>query len=265
VPARPRCLTGGPRLSALTRVPSLPLSLSLPRGPGLSRVVPLARAPLSLCPAGPTYQLVPNLPPTFPRRGRAHRAISGHLRTSSPLLSPAPRSPNFADTLTGCSCNLRPQPNPLALSLALRARPESSATAHRRLSSVLRPSSSPRPVCCLGEFHLAVSYSGHPLVCLVCTHRSVCCAAGDPPSSTQGSIAPHRSPSAPEFALEVSTLPMPLFRQVSPQSPRNCSPELVAPPRDFSHHGLRSLTPPCQFYAHGRVRRVDLNVPDPFP
>jgi hypothetical protein len=58
---------------------------------------------------------------------------------------------------------------------------------------------------------------------------------------------------------------MPLFRQVSPQSPRNCSPELVAPPRDFSHCGLRSLAPPCRFCAHGRVRRVALNVPDHLP
>jgi hypothetical protein len=49
-----------------------------------------------LYPADPTCQLVPNLPPMFPRRGRAHdRAISGHLRTSSPLLSPAPYSPSF--------------------------------------------------------------------------------------------------------------------------------------------------------------------------
>jgi hypothetical protein len=51
---------------------------------------------------------VPNLSPTFPRRGRAHdRAFSGHLRTSSPLLSPAPRSPISP-------AHLCPQPNPLA-------------------------------------------------------------------------------------------------------------------------------------------------------
>jgi hypothetical protein len=56
--------------------------------------------PLSLCPADPTCQLVPNLPPTFPRRGRAHdRAISSHLSTFSSLLSPAPRSPTFPHSL----------------------------------------------------------------------------------------------------------------------------------------------------------------------
>jgi hypothetical protein len=103
------------------------------------------------------------------------------------------------------------------------------------------------------------------LVCPVHAHRSVSCAVGAPPPSARGSIAPRRSPSIPGFALEVSTLPMPLFSQVSPQSPRNCSPELVAPPQDFSHRGLCSLAPPCRFCVHCRVRRVTLNMPDPFP
>jgi hypothetical protein len=76
---------------------------------------------------------------------------------------------------------------------------------------------------------------------------------------------PRCSPSVPEFALKVSTLPMPLFRQVSRSRsrPRHCSTELVAPPRDFSHRDLRSLAPSCR--AHGRVRRVTLNVSEPFP
>jgi hypothetical protein len=76
---------------------------------------------------------------------------------------------------------------------------------------------------------------------------------------------PRGSPNVPEFVLEVSILPMPLFRQVSPQRPRSCSPELAAPPQNLFHRGLRSLAPPCRFYAHGRVRRVALNVSDPFP
>jgi hypothetical protein len=76
---------------------------------------------------------------------------------------------------------------------------------------------------------------------------------------------PRHSPSVSEFAVEVSTLPMPLFCQVSRSRPRNCSSELVAPPLDFSHRGLRFLAPPCRFCAHGRVRRVTLNVSDPFP
>jgi hypothetical protein len=83
---------------------SLPVSLSRPRvlslspsrcpvGQACRHRSSCTRAHFSLCPADPTCQLVPNLPPTFPRRGRAHdRTIFGHLRTSSPLLSPAPRS-----------------------------------------------------------------------------------------------------------------------------------------------------------------------------
>jgi hypothetical protein len=103
------------------------------------------------------------------------------------------------------------------------------------------------------------------LVCPIRAHQSISCAAGAPLPSTRGSIAPCRSPSVSEFALEVSTLSMPLFRQVSPQNPHNCSSELVAPPQDFSHRGLRSLVPPCRLCAHGCVRRVALNVPHPFP
>jgi hypothetical protein len=76
---------------------------------------------------------------------------------------------------------------------------------------------------------------------------------------------PRRSPSVLEFALEVSNLPMPLIRQVPHQSPRNCSPKLAAPPRNLFHCDLRSLAPPCRFYAHGCVRRDVLNVSGPFP
>jgi hypothetical protein len=167
---------------------------------------------------------------------------------------------------------LRPQPNPLALSLALHARPESSATAHRRLSAILQPSSSPRPVCCLGEFRLTVSYSGHPLVfpSPLWFARSALTGAfltQLEPRRCRPEAPSHlrHSPSVPEFALEVSTLTMPLFRQISPQRPCNCSPVLAAPPRNLFHRGLRSLAPPRRFCTHGRVRRVALNVSDPFP
>jgi hypothetical protein len=76
---------------------------------------------------------------------------------------------------------------------------------------------------------------------------------------------PRHSPSVPEFALEVSNLPMPLIRQVSPQSPRNFSPELAAPPRNLLHCGLCSLALPYRFCAHGGVCRDVLNVSGPFP
>jgi hypothetical protein len=75
-------------------------SLSLPRGPGLSAPSSSTHAHFSLCLTDPTCQLVPNLPPTIPRRGRAHdRVISGHLRMSPPLLSPASCSPTFLRSL----------------------------------------------------------------------------------------------------------------------------------------------------------------------
>jgi hypothetical protein len=130
----------------------------------------------------------------------------------------------------------------------------------------------PCPVQCHGELRLAVSYSGHPSVCPLppCCARSMhtraVLAQSEPRRHRpEAPLHPHRSPSVPEFALEVSNLPMPLIRQVSHQSPHNCSPKLAAPPWNLFHRGLRSLAPPCQFCAHGCVRRDVLNVSGPFP
>jgi hypothetical protein len=81
------------------------------------------------------------------------------------------------------------------------------------------------------------------LVCPVHAHRSVSCAAGARHRRPEAPPHLRRSPSVPEFALEVSNLPMLLFPQVSPWCPHNCSPELVAPPRDLPHRGLRPLVP----------------------
>ena len=167
---------------------------------------------------------------------------------------------------------MRPLPNSLALSLALHTRTGSSATARRRPPPVMWPPSRPCPIQCHGELHLTVSCSGHPSVCPLppCRVGSALTGAAfaQPEPRRRRPEAPshpRRSPSIPEFALEVSTLPMPLFRQVSSLRPRNCSPELVAPSRNLSHRGLHSLAPPCRFCAHGHVRRVALNVSDPFP
>jgi hypothetical protein len=128
--------------------------------------------------------------PTFARSP----ATSSHPR---PFGAPRPARPSPL-------AHLRPQPNRLALSLGLLARSESSATAHRRPSFVLRPASSPCPVCCLGELRLTVSYSGYPLVRsfspmvgMVPSHRSFCCAAGAPPPSIRSSIAPLPSSKSP--------------------------------------------------------------------
>jgi hypothetical protein len=90
-----------PRPRSLSRPSVLSLSPSrCPVGQACRCRSSRTRARFSLCPADPTCQLVPNLPPTFPRRGRGHdHAISGHLHTSSPLLSPAPRSPTSPRSL----------------------------------------------------------------------------------------------------------------------------------------------------------------------
>jgi hypothetical protein len=142
-----------------TRPLSLSLSLSLHRGPGLSApCLSHARRSLSVPPTPP----VSSSPTSRPRSPAVDVPTTAWSSTTSarprPFWAPRPAHPPSP-------AHLRPQPNPLTLSLALHARPESSATAHRRLSSVLRSSSSPRPVRCLGELRLAVSYSGHPLVC----------------------------------------------------------------------------------------------------
>jgi hypothetical protein len=167
---------------------------------------------------------------------------------------------------------LRPLPNSLALSLTLLTRAESSATACRRPLPVPWPPSRPCPVQRHGELRLTFSCSGHPSVCpfLPCCVWSALTGAflAQPEPRRrrlEAPLHPCHSPNVPEFTLEVSIIPMPLFRQVSPLRPRNCSPKLVVPPRNLFLRGLRSLVPSCRFYAHGRVHRVALNVSDPFP
>jgi hypothetical protein len=114
-PARPRCLTGGPRLSAPTRAHSLPLSLLLLCGAELSAPFFFPTPTLSLS-RRPHLLVVPNLSPTIstswtrphphvPRpcpRAQAPfepRALLAHLpsltcalsQTPSPSLSLCPR------------------------------------------------------------------------------------------------------------------------------------------------------------------------------
>jgi hypothetical protein len=130
---------------------SPPVSLSRPRGLSLSpspclvgqacrRRSSRTRTRFSLCPADPTCQLVPNPPPTFPHRGRAHdRAISGHLHTSLPLLSPTPCSPTSPRSLA-------PSVEPSRPSLSLCARDQIAPlllTEDRRLFCVRRRAHAP--------------------------------------------------------------------------------------------------------------------------
>jgi hypothetical protein len=101
------------------------------------------------------------------------------------------------------------------------------------------------------------------LVCSVRAHRSTSCVAGVRHRRPEAPPHPRRSPSFPEFTLEVSNLPMSLFRQVAPQCPHNCSPELVASPWDLSTAVcvLRCL---CRCCAHGRVRQIALSTLEVF-
>jgi hypothetical protein len=135
VAARPRCLTGGPHMSAPTSARSLPLPALWGRAVGAV----LFPCTLSLCTTVPTCQSSQTSHPRSPRRGHAHdRTFSGHVLASVPLLSPAPCSPTSPRSYA-------PLPNPLALSLALPTQAESSATARRRLLPVLRSPSRLRP------------------------------------------------------------------------------------------------------------------------
>jgi hypothetical protein len=54
---------------------------------------------------------------------------------------------------------------------------------------------------------------------------------------------PHRSPSVPEFTLEVSNFTMPLIHQVPHQGPRNCSSELARHRGTFSPRSALSGAP----------------------
>jgi hypothetical protein len=103
---------------------------------------------------------VPNLSPTFPRRGRGpDRGFSGHVPEPAPPLEARTPLVNFPSLTCALSRTLSPPLLPCARDQT------SSTAARRRPLSVLRPPSSPLPVRCLGEFRLAVSYLGHPSVC----------------------------------------------------------------------------------------------------
>jgi hypothetical protein len=121
---------------------------------------PRARArPLSL-PRGP-HPSGPSSLTSRPRTSAVDAPTSTHFSTTfarpRPLLSPHPARPLPP-------AHLRPQPSTLALFLALRVRPGSFTAAHRSPPPVLRPPSSLRRACCLGEFRLAISNSGHLLI-----------------------------------------------------------------------------------------------------
>jgi hypothetical protein len=116
-----RCCSSRPRARSL----SLSLSLSLSRKPHLS--------------------VRPQPPAHVPRCGHAHdRTFSSHLRTSSPLLSLAPRSPTSPHSLA-------PSVEPPRPSLTLRTRPDKLRRRSPKTAAVLRPLLSPHRVHGLGK------------------------------------------------------------------------------------------------------------------
>jgi hypothetical protein len=74
-----------------------------------------------------------------------------------------------------------------------------------------------------------------------------------------------RRPPTPEFPLEVSNLPMPLFPCLLTCHSHDCSPERVRAAIGPLHRGPSPLMPLCRWCAHGCVRHTPLNLPDPFP
>ena len=217
MPARLLCLTGGPRLSAPTSAPSLP-PLSRCIVGQASRRRPLSRAPASLSvPPSPPVSLSSTSHPLSSRRGCAHdRAFPGHVRAPTPLLSLAPCSPTSPLSFAPSAQPSRPLCRSAHVCRELHHRPPSTAACS------VEPSR-PCPVQCHSELRLTVSCSGHPSVCpfLPCYVRSTLTGAflAQPEAHRRRPEVPSHprcSPSVSEFALEVSTLPMPLFRQVSP-------------------------------------------------
>jgi hypothetical protein len=140
--ARPRSLTSGPHLSAPTRAPSLPLSLSLLCGADLSAPFIFAHArSLSASRTPPINPSLTSRP--RPCRGRAHvRAFSGHLRMPSPLLSPAPRSPTSPCSLAPSVELSRPLSHPVR---ATRRAPPLLTEDRGRSATAVEPVSRPFP------------------------------------------------------------------------------------------------------------------------
>jgi hypothetical protein len=152
-------LTGGPRLSSLTPRTLSPLSLSRcpvgqvcwRRSSCMCAALSLSRRPhLSARPQPPAH-----VPPPWTRPRPRDLQPPQHI-----LIPFEPRTP--LAHLPPLTCTLSRTLSPSLSLYACDQRAPPPPTVDYR---PFWPSSSPRPVCCLGEFRLAISYSGHPLVC----------------------------------------------------------------------------------------------------
>jgi hypothetical protein len=103
------------------------------------------------------------------------------------------------------------------------------------------------------------------LFCRVRAHQSTSCVAGACRRRPETSLPPCRPPGAPEFALVVRNLPMPLIRPLLSLCLQNSSLELIRAAVSPPHCVLRSLVPLRRRGTHGRVHHVALNTPDPLP
>jgi hypothetical protein len=168
--ARPRCLTGGPRLSAAVSLsPVGSLSHSLPAGANLSASVFFTRVlPLYLCLAGPDRQSSSRCPA---------RPFPFSLRRG-PALSVSP-------------------PSALAVDRRVRTR------ARRRISRPRRPPTCPTPFLeprqCPAHASRLISRS----FTLSRALPTPPAAAGDPRPRSRPSSSPETAPSLPELRLEV--------------------------------------------------------------
>jgi hypothetical protein len=197
----------------------------------------LSHAPAPSLSAPPTPLVSASLTsrPRTPHRGRAHDRV---LRPR-----PSPRAPfeprALLAHLPSSICALCP-----ALSLCPRE-PRTPATARRCPLPVPWPPLRPHPVQCYGELHLAVSFSGHPLVCPFPPWFSRPVLTGVVLAQLElrhrrpvVSLCLRRCPVPPAFPCKVSNLPVPLFPCVLHWLAHNCSSELpraaVSPPRRVS-------------------------------
>jgi hypothetical protein len=194
----------------------------------------------------------------IPCRGRAHdRAISGHLRTSSPLLIPAPRSPTSPRSLAPSVEPFRPLSHYLPPLAHHRLFCDHRRARAPSVSSVSSASPSTTRETLL--FALPLSGLPGPLSPERFLHSR------SPPPSTRGFIAPPPFSKHPRvrtrgeqpshaFILPSITLePAQLLTGVS------CTAAGLFPPRS-AFSGA-----PVTVLRQSRVCRVTLNMPDPFP